>query len=175
MDRIWISKQLLIFPVHHESRQAGSTRFSYNVNACSAKEVSSLIELASTLYQCSPPTRAIEMLQRPPLAVASENPKPKIENGLFFLFLLWSLFFCSMSRRRTGFALFLFLRDHFRSCGCGFCFRRCSFFLHHRRHDRECRQIELYFCRYSRRKLNVTDVNGIADIQLRNVNRDPVR
>src|SRR5881394_2818940 len=97
-----------------------------------AKEVPSLIELASTLCQCSPPTRAVEMLPRPPLAVASENPKPKIENGLFFLFLLWSLFFCSMSRRRTGFALFLFLRDHFRSCGCGFCFRRCSFFLHHR-------------------------------------------
>src|SRR5205823_6715007 len=35
-----------------------------NVNAFSAKEVSSLIELAPTLCQCSPPTRAIETLRR---------------------------------------------------------------------------------------------------------------
>src|SRR6266700_7985381 len=67
----------------------------------------------------------------PPLAVVSENPKPKIENGLFFLFLLWSLFFCSRSRRGTGFALFLFLRDHFR-CRCFvFFFLLFSFFLQH--------------------------------------------
>src|SRR5437763_16927438 len=81
----------------------------------------------------------------PPLAVVSENPKPKIENGLFFLFLLWSLFFCSRSRRGTGFALFLFLRDHFRSCGCGFCFLWCSLFLLPSIQNFECPQIVLFF------------------------------
>ena len=42
---------------------------------------------------------------------------------IFSLFPL-ALFPLRPERRGTGFALFLFLRDHFRSCGCSFCFRR---------------------------------------------------
>src|SRR2546423_6703057 len=103
-----------------------------------------------------------------------ENATQELQLLLLSL-LLRRFFFCSWSRRGSGFAFFLLLRDHFRPCGGSFRFRRCSFFLHHRRHDREYRQINLYFWRYSWRKVNVADVNGITDVQLRNVDRDSVR
>ena len=48
-------------------------------------------------------------------------------------------------------------------------------FLNDRRHDGEGRQIDLHLWRYTLWKLNVADVNGIADVQLRNVHRDPIR
>src|SRR5215813_7348308 len=88
------------------------------------------------------------------------------DNGLFLLFLLRSLFFRSLSGRSSTFALFLFLGGHFRSCGRSLSFRCNWFFLYDRRQHGEGRQIELHLGRYTLWKLNIANVNGIADIQL---------
>src|SRR5215471_12387159 len=71
------------------------------------------------------------------------------DNGLLFLFLLWSFFFHSRSRRSSSFALFLFLGDHFRFRGSSLSFRCNGLFLSDRRQNGEGRQIELHFWRYA--------------------------
>src|SRR6476659_7907183 len=72
------------------------------------------------------------------IAVSSTRGQSKTENGLLLLFLFWSLFFPSWSRR-SSFAFFLFLGDHFRSCGGSLSFRCNWCFLNHRSHHGEGR------------------------------------
>ena len=93
----------------------------------------------------------------------------------YFFSFSFGAFFPSWSRRSSSFALFFFLGDHFRSSGSSLSFRCNWFFLNHRRHHGEGRQIDLHFWRYTLWKLNVADVNGIANIQLRNIHCNPVR
>src|SRR6266404_7856546 len=104
-----------------------------------------------------------------------ENPKSKVENGLLLLLLFfWSLFLSSRSGSGS-FALFLFLGDHFRSSSHSFRFGRNWFFFNYGRDDRKRCEIRLHFCGDAGRKLNVANVNGIADVQLRDIHGDPIR
>src|SRR5438132_8398700 len=85
---------------------------------------------------------------------------------LFLLLLFWSFFLRRRSRSSSSssFALFLFLGDHFWSGNRSFCLRRNPFFFHYRRdHGKRC-EILLHLCCYSGRKLNVANVNGIANV-----------
>src|SRR6266478_6180281 len=103
-----------------------------------------------------------------------KNPKSKIEDGLLLLLLFfWSLFFSGWSSS-SSFALFLLFGDHFRSGSCRFGLRHNRLFFNYGRDDRKRCEIRLHFCRDTGRKLNVATVNGIADVQLRDVHNDPI-
>src|SRR6266581_5957090 len=93
------------------------------------------------------------------IGFSSTVAKSKIENGLLLLFFFLGSFFLR-SRCCGGFALFLLLGDNFRS-GSGFGRGNGWRFFHYGSEDRKRGEIRLHFCRDSRRKLNVTNVNGI--------------
>ena len=77
--------------------------------------------------------------------------------------------------RSRGFAFFLLLGDDFRSSRSALRLRGDRFFFHRRREHRERGQIRLHFGDNALRQLNITNVNRIADIERRNIDRNPVR
>ena len=86
-------------------------------------------------------------LFRPRRGVRSENPKLRqSDNRIYFFFSFpLELFLSQPAAARSSFALFLLLRDHFRSCGRSFSFSRDRLFFNGRREDGERGQIGLHF------------------------------
>src|SRR5207247_1134855 len=94
---------------------------------------------------------------------------------LFLLLLFfWSLFLSTRSGR-SSLALFLFLGDDFRSGGRRFRFGHRRLFFNHWREHGKCSEIGRHLWRYPGGKLDVADVNGITNVQIRNIDRDPIR
>src|SRR4029077_8326766 len=92
---------------------------------------------------------------------------------LLLLLFFWSLFLSSRSGC-SSLALFLFLGDDFRSGGRRFRFGDRRLFFNHWREHGERSEIGRHLWRHPGGKLDVADVYGITDVQLRNIDRDPV-
>src|SRR6266487_361948 len=88
--------------------------------------------------------------------------------------LLLLLFFPWDRRGRCLFSFFLFLADHLRS-GYSFRFSHNWFFFDCWGENRKCREIGRHLARDSGRQLDLPQVNGVPDVQLRNIDGDPIR
>src|SRR5947199_4455532 len=102
------------------------------------------------------------------IGFSSTVAKSKIENGKWITsFALFPRSFFLRSRRGGGsFAFFLLLGDNFWSRRSSFGFSNGWFLFNYRGEHRKRREIELHLCCDARSKLNVANVNGIADVQL---------
>src|SRR2546423_196440 len=107
------------------------------------------------------------------LVVSEAKRTSKIEARLLLLLLfLWTFFLCSRSRG-CSFALFLLFGDNFRP-GSSFGFSHGRFFFDYRRDYGERSQIGLHLGSHAGRQLNIAHVNGISNVQLRDVHCDAV-
>src|SRR4029077_14171309 len=91
------------------------------------------------------------------------NPRFAITRLFLLLLFFWSLFLCSRSGR-SGFALFFFLGDDFRSGSRRFRFGHGRLFFDDWREYGERSEIGRHLWRYPRRELDVANVNGITNV-----------